>query len=309
MGNELSVVDSFCVVDKTSISFKRDVTKDEWQKVFDACRHIEGCVQFWIGDLLKYREQKWGMYNDVIEDSGYEKGTLKVIKSVCENVKPLIRINTLSFAHHQQVAPLVPEQQKEWLNKASENKWSVRELKDEIRKDSRKSLITPDLPEGVFDVIYADPPWEYSNSGFQMSAENQYPTMDTESICSMDIPLTAENAVLFLWVTNPLLEDGIKVISSWGFEYKTNIVWIKKRHTAGFYVFGQHELLLICVKGSMLPEDSGKIHSIIEGDNDKHSKKPEIVYGIIEKMYPGKKYVELFARNKREGWESYGNEL
>lgn len=177
------------------------------------------------------------------------------------------------------------------------------ELLPEPRKEKTK---TPPLPEGKFNVIYADPPWEYSNSGFEMSAEKQYPTMPTEDICKMEIPSTP-NSVLFLWATNPLLEDAFKVINSWGFEYKTNIVWVKKRHTAGFYVFGQHELLLIAVKGSMLPE---KLHkSIIEGENKKHSKKPDKVYGIIESMYPKGKYLELFARNKKTGWTSWGNEI
>lgn len=190
---------------------------------------------------------------------------------------------------------------------------SIQDVKEEKKQQAKEQRIQElknihrDLPQGIYSVFYADPPWTYSNSGFEMSASQQYPTMDTESICKMDIPKTGENAVLFLWVTNPLLLDGIKVVQAWGFEYKTNIVWIKKRHTAGFYVFGQHELLLIAVKGSMLP-DGKKIKSVVEGENKKHSQKPEIFYDIIEKMYPEKKYIELFARNTRKGWSSWGNE-
>jgi N6-adenosine-specific RNA methylase IME4 len=84
-------------------------------------------------------------------------------------------------------------------------------------------------------------------------------------------------------------------------------VWIKKKHTAGFYVFGMHELLLIGVKGSFLPKE--KFKSIINGENKIHSKKPIEVYDLIEKMYPSEKYLELFARNKREGWTSWGNQI
>lgn len=166
---------------------------------------------------------------------------------------------------------------------------------------------SPQIPTGTFQVVYADPPWEYRNSGFAMSAAQQYPTMATEDICAMELPKTSDDAVLFLWTTNPLLEDAFKVINAWGFEYKTNMVWVKDNHTAGFYVFGKHELLLIAVKGSMLPKDKPK--SVITGDNAKHSKKPEHVYETIEQMYPGCAYVELFARNERDGWSSWGNQL
>lgn len=179
-----------------------------------------------------------------------------------------------------------------------------------IAKEGERSHVkkAPALPDGVFNVIYADPPWQYSNAGFSMSAEKQYPVMPTDEICNMSLPEISKNAILFLWTTNPLLQDALKVVQSWGFEYKTNIVWIKKRHTAGFYVFGQHELLLICVRGSMLPDEKGKIKSIVEGENDVHSRKPEIFYSIIEKMYPSGKYIELFARNKRSKWISWGNQ-
>jgi N6-adenosine-specific RNA methylase IME4 len=170
--------------------------------------------------------------------------------------------------------------------------------------------LQPEAPpiDGKYRVIYADPPWEYNNSGFEMSAANQYPTMSIEALIDMKIQNIAEdNAILFMWATNPLLEDAIRLMKAWEFEYKTNMVWIKDRHTAGFYVFGQHELLLIGVKGSMLPSGN-KPKSIITGANDVHSKKPESVYATIEGMYPGSTYIELFARNKHPGWVSWGNQ-
>lgn len=184
----------------------------------------------------------------------------------------------------------------------------------QANKERQKDNTTAPVPEGVFDVVYADPPWRYDNSGFPMAAEAQYPTMDTKSIAAYRdkdgkeiYEAIADNAVLFLWVTNPLLRDGLEVMDSWGFDYKTNLVWIKKNHTAGFYVFGQHELLLIGTRGTgMLPVWKPK--SIIQGDNVTHSQKPTDVYETIERMYPGHQYLELFARVRRDGWESVGNE-
>lgn len=307
--NDLATIDSYCELTKTELTFKREVSKDEWQKVFDSLNHIEGCVQFWIGDCLKYREQRWGMYDDVIESTGYDKNTIRHIKNTADSIESGRRRPELGYSHHVEVSSLEPKIQDEILQKAVDNRLTVRETRAEVKKikDGDRFKRNPKMPNDVYNVIYADPPWQYNNSGFTMSAENKYPTMSIEQLKDLSFK-TSENAVLFLWVTNPLLFESVELVESWGFEYKTNIVWIKKNHTAGFYVYGQHELLLICVKGSgMLPLE--KYKSIIQCDNKIHSKKPEIVYDMIEKMYPNQKYLELFARNTRDGWESYGNEI
>jgi N6-adenosine-specific RNA methylase IME4 len=193
------------------------------------------------------------------------------------------------------------------IEKRTANRWLKRHFKPlEIEAVEQVEVI---IPEGVFSVIYADPPWEYANSGFQMSAAKQYPTMPTGDIAAMDVQgVSADDAICFMWVTNPLLKDGLHVLHEWGFEYKTNFVWVKNNHTAGFYVYGQHELLLIGVRGSMLPHGD-KPKSIITGSNSVHSKKPDSVRQMIEEMYPGHRYLELFARQKTENWEVFGNEV
>lgn len=185
----------------------------------------------------------------------------------------------------------------------------VSKAKQEIK---RTEINNPNkLPDGVFQVIYCDPPWQYNNSGFNSSAEQHYPTMDIETLKAMPVKdLKAENAVMFMWATNPLLKQAIELMEVWGFEYKTNIVWVKDRQiNLGFYVYGKHELLLIGTAGSMLPTGE-KPPSVMEGKNNIHSKKPESTYETIETMYPGLKCVELFARNTpREGWVKWGNEV
>jgi N6-adenosine-specific RNA methylase IME4 len=170
------------------------------------------------------------------------------------------------------------------------------------------------LPDGTYNVIYADPPWQYSNSGSEGSADSHYPTMPTEDICTLltDIGVyIVDNSVLFMWVTNPLLEDGLQVVRSWGFKYKTNIVWDKpqvNRGKSGFYVQGHHEILLIATKGSCLPvwlpSSRGELSP------GEHSAKPDAFRDIIERMYPDYNYLELFARNQppRDNWEFWGNE-
>jgi N6-adenosine-specific RNA methylase IME4/ParB-like chromosome segregation protein Spo0J len=183
------------------------------------------------------------------------------------------------------------------------------------REEAREAA--QDLPEGTFNVILADPPWEYDNRIQKWGpAELHYPTLSVEDICDLgEILPVAANAVLFLWVTNSLLQSAIYVIDAWGFDYKTNIVWVKtglKRPGSGWYVRGRHELCLICTKGSFTPLDekiSPPIGSVITAPVGEHSEKPEELYDIIERLYPGCSYLELFAREDRNGWTSWGNEL
>ena len=169
----------------------------------------------------------------------------------------------------------------------------------------------PPLPTDLYNVILADPPWAYRNDGgLPGQAENHYSTMSADDIRALAIPST-ENAVLFLWVTNPMLEEAFELVRAWGFTYKTNVVWVKRALTrpgVGFYVRGRHELLFICTRGSMVPESEGRapVGSVIEADIGRHSSKPEEAYALIETLYPQGKYLELFARSSRPGWTTWG---
>lgn len=169
------------------------------------------------------------------------------------------------------------------------------------------------LPRIESKVIYADPPWNYANKGFDQSAAQQYPTMETESICEMKVKdIAGEKAVLFLWVTYPFAREGFAVCDAWGFSYKSQMVWKKNTTTGmGFYVKPRHELLYIATKGSALP--AVLYDSVFEFKTGKHSEKPDELYHMIEAMYTGP-YIELFARNKpqelrRKGWSYWGNEV
>lgn len=167
---------------------------------------------------------------------------------------------------------------------------------------------TPPLPDGEFNVILADPPWDYRVT-LEGSPEEHYPTMSSEEITSLKIP-AAEDAILFLWSPNPKLDEALPVLEAWGFTYKTNMAWVKNRVGLGFYVRSKHELLLIGTRGKIgAPDESNRPNSVIEANSGAHSVKPQIVYELIEQMYPQGKYLELFARQKREGWIAWGNEI
>lgn len=312
MANELIVVSELCELEKTSLKFKRDITQAEWMKVFKSLKTIEGCVQFWIGDALAYRQQRWGMYDDVAEETGYDKVTLRYLKDTSENIKSDRRRAELNFSHHREVSALPPEKQEHYLQKAVDEKLSVRDLREEIRKDKVKYSAPGELPQEKFQVIYADPPWKYGNSmpEYFTDQSNHYPLMSLDEICTMPIDHIAdENAALFLWATSPILEESFAVIGAWGFEYKTSFVWDKIKHNMGHYNSVRHEFLLLCIRGSYPIQEKKLFDSVIAIERTEHSKKPKEFYDLIETLYPRSRKIELFARTQREGWHVYGNQL
>lgn len=163
-----------------------------------------------------------------------------------------------------------------------------------------------------YPIIYADPPWQYWNRlGSTRDVENHYPTMTLEQLCSLPVAnLATDHAVLFIWATAPKLPDCLKVIESWGFEYTTNLVWVKDRIGMGYQVRGQHELLMIAKRGQVpVPEAKAKPPSVIFSPRRGHSQKPPEAYAVIEQMYPDLPRIELFGRNARQGWSLWGNQI
>jgi len=203
----------------------------------------------------------------------------------------------------------------EFLNKAEEENWTVRELRLEVEKYKRNKEVEFNLHNSpqTYEVFYADPPWKYSDSlveGYGASIHH-YPSMSIEELCKLPVKeITSENAVLFLWVTSPILAECWDVIKAWGFKYKASFVWDKAKHNYGHYNSVRHELLLICTKGSFLPVNSDLEPSVktIERTGE-HSEKPEEFRRLIDKMYPIGRRIELFARKKFEGWDVWGNEV
>ena len=161
-----------------------------------------------------------------------------------------------------------------------------------------------------YQVIYADPPWRYSFSKSKSrKIENKYPTMSVSEICEMSLPVD-DNAVLYLWATSPKLKEALQVMEAWSFEYKTHAIWDKVNMGMGFWFRGQHELLLVGVKGKFSPpEASLRIGSVIREKRGRHSKKPDKIRDYIRNWYKDKNCLELFARTKSKGWTSWGNEV
>ncbi len=164
----------------------------------------------------------------------------------------------------------------------------------------------------TYDVILADPPWQYNFSPARTRRiENHYPTMKVPQIKALgdSIP-AAKNSVLFLWATAPKLLEALSVMEAWRFRYRTHAVWDKKIIGMGYWFRGQHELLLVGTRGTYSPPAPGeRIASVLSRQRQKHSRKPEEIRLWIERAFPDASKLELFAREPRDGWAVWGNEV
>jgi N6-adenosine-specific RNA methylase IME4 len=166
-------------------------------------------------------------------------------------------------------------------------------------------------------VVYADPPWSYGNAGIIGETDNyghvgrHYQSMTISELCDLDVKsIVEDDAVLFLWVTSPLLAECWPVIKAWGFKYKTSFVWNKVKHNFGHYNSVRHELLLVCTRGSCTPDIDKLFPSVVTVERSKkHSEKPEEFREMIDTMYPHGKRIELFARQSVAGWEVFGDQV
>lgn len=192
-----------------------------------------------------------------------------------------------------------------------DDNWSWEFVKRNLLPSPKEKKETPPLTKGVYRVIYADPPWKYSDELIEGygAAEHHYRTMSIEELCEMPLPDTEENAVLFMWVTAPMADDAYRVIDAWGFEYKAEFIWDKVKHNYGHYNSVRHELLYICTKGSCLPDTPTLHDSVQQIERTEHSEKPEEFRNIIDELYTHGNKVELFARKRVDGWTAWGNEL
>ena len=157
-----------------------------------------------------------------------------------------------------------------------------------------------------YQIIYADPPWRYNHGTPGREIERQYPTMTDTEICALDVPVD-KDAILYLWATAPRLESALIVMKSWGFKYKTQAVWDKVIIGMGYWFRVCTEHLIVAVKGNVKAFRDME-RTCYHEKRGKHSKKPEHFYQTIERVTTGNR-IELFARQKREGWDVWGNEV
>jgi N6-adenosine-specific RNA methylase IME4 len=180
--------------------------------------------------------------------------------------------------------------------------------------DASAARSTPN-PRRRYATVLADPPWDIqqksstSTGGRRLGADHHYNLMPVEEIAALPVgeKLAAQDAHLWLWVTNASLFAGKHVMESWGFRYRSILTWIKPRFGLGQYLRNQTEHLLLGVRGCAPIQFRGQ-GSWLYAPLQEHSHKPEEQYAVIERCSPGP-YLELFARRRRHGWHSWGNQV
>ena len=188
----------------------------------------------------------------------------------------------------------------------------------------------PPLPNKKYQIIYADPPWDYGgkmqydkttikdeNVGFKKkiflsAAKFKYPTLKLKQLKELDIKSIAEDdCLLFMWTTGPQMANSVELGIAWGFEYKTvAFVWDKMMHNPGRYTLSQTEFVLAFKRGKFpQPRGARNIKQMVQTPRGEHSTKPLQVIDGITKMFPEQRKIELFARNNYFGWDNWGLEI
>lgn len=308
-----------------SLDLPADLSFEDWcafgRQLFSNAR----VVNWWIGDWWASGYRGYGDRARAAAEGifGREFQTLVNAGNVSRSFETNRRRLVLSWSHHVEVAPLPAPIADYLLDQAESEGWSVRDLRaavqnirrgERIEKIEQISAGNESLDTSRrYPIILADPPWRYENppmGGSNRSIENHYPTMTLDEICALPVEqIAADDALLYLWATAPKLAECLDVIDAWGFEYRTNIVWVKDKIGMGYHARSQHELLLIAKRGTMPPPIAGQQpSSVIEAPRQEHSAKPAIFAETIERLYPGVGRIELFCRSPRPGWDVWGNQ-
>lgn len=176
------------------------------------------------------------------------------------------------------------------------------------------------LPNKTYDIIYADPPWDYKGQrqhngkgGKDTGGANKhYLTTTVKEMSTWKIhEIANQNCLLFMWTSSPHLDQAIELGKAWGFKWATvGFVWEKQRCNPGYYTLSQCELCLIFKLGKIpTPRGARNVRQFLSELRSKHSKKPDTIRDRIVEMFPTQSKIELFARQKTKGWDVWGNEV
>lgn len=195
------------------------------------------------------------------------------------------------------------------------------------KKENTLEELYPKLPNKKYDIIYADPPWDYggklqfdksskskekldiSRNIFISSASFKYPTLKLNELKKLLLTQIAkDDCLLFMWTSNPHLAQSIELGKAWGFEYRTiAFVWDKMNHNPGKYTLSNCEVCLVFKKGKIpTPRGARNVQQLVKSKRNGHSEKPIEVMQGIEKMFPTQAKIELFARKKYPEWDVWG---
>jgi len=330
MENKLELQTTCYQITRTGLNVVRQSTEQEWEQYGEMLGVVGEATQWAVGDWLAdgKTHKGDGLYKRAAEILGVDEGTLRKQKSLSSKFDLFLRRNNLSWNHHSIVSSIKKigsdkdgklalskdtdhDAISRLLQQAEKEELSTRKLSEVVSQYKRRQqeeIRLANEPER-FSVILADPAWEYDFSkSDSRQIENQYLPSTMEDMKRLRVP-ASEDSIIFMWATSPKLREALELMQAWGFEYKTCMVWVKDKIGMGYYARQKHELLLIGGKGRLeLADPSIRPESVFFAPRNEHSAKPQEVYQIIETMYPTYNKLEMFAREEREGWESWGDQ-
>lgn len=302
----------------TGLDIKGRPTFEEHEGVGEFIKRSHAASGWWLADWLRYGDSRkdWAAKIDqVVDSTGLSAKTAKNVRAIGA-IDASRRRDDVEFSTHDAVAGLSPAEQERWLAAAAEHGWSQRDLRLQIKAAKRSKIIEGQaVLEGMYRVIMADPAWPYDNrppSG--TGQEEHYPGMSIEEMCRLPVAAHAlPDSVLLMWTTAPIIlqNPGPRDVGeAWGFTYKQQYIWDKVDGTFSHYTGGNHEILTIWTRGSCLPDVGTDLPDSVQAfrKSRRHSEKPAEFRAIIEKHWNHGPYLELFGREKVEGWSVFGND-
>lgn len=265
--------------------------------------------------LLKKGKSTQGKRTDIlsINDKKFEKHNTR------NELSKELKISTGKLAQAEVVIKKAPEEVKAKLRSGeiSINN-AYQDIKKEEKIKERNKLIEKQKKEisenkvpalsGLYDIISVDPAWNYGRTYDPENSRvaNPYPEMTIDEIKNINLPFT-ENGILFLWTTHRFLPDAFNILSHWGFDYKATLVWNKEKIGMGDWFRMQCEFCLFGIKGKPFWSNTTE-RDIMTESRRQHSRKPDLFFEMINKICVGRK-LEYFGREKRDGWDVYGNDI
>ncbi|MDD3378006.1 MAG: MT-A70 family methyltransferase [Candidatus Riflebacteria bacterium] len=247
-------------------------------------------------DLKKQEVQQIGKIRQQVE----KQVNADAVMRTDEDIQAEIEVKARELAA-KEIRRIEEEKRQKKEQKVEQRKIEIQAQKDAIASGEMK------LPEGVFEVIAIDPPWnygrEYDPDGSRVA--NPYPEMNQEQLLKLNPPF-AENSVCFLWTTHAFIFDAKALLDKWGFTYKATIVWDKEKIGMGAWLRMQCEFCLVGIKGKPMWNNT-KYRDIIREPRREHSRKPDAFYEMVQEITIGRR-LEYFSRENREGWEVFGND-
>lgn len=322
IGDELITIGPFTLT-PTAMHWRGRPTFEQYEAVGVFIKGAHRRSGFWLADWLRYggtRTDWQDRIDQVVDAVGLSEKTAKNVRAIGA-IPETVRRAGVEFSVHGEVASLSEDEQAHWLKEAETQGWTQRELRVNIRAAKRTKIIEGQASlVGMYRVVYADPPWLYTDSaptadGAGGKAERHYSGMTIDALCKLPVQSHVyKDAILFCWVTATMLYENPgprEVIESWGFKPKSGRVWDKVLGMPGHYAAHvTHEHLIIATRGRMLPDvpTPQEKSILVERRTDLHSGKPQSMRRWIEKHWTHGPYLELFGREPVEGWDVFGND-